>query len=401
MSVAANLNSILADATFPDAELDRRRVLATDLAQEKAALHALAASMLDEPEAVLPRFVELAMAIGGGVSAGLSLHEPGTGAGVFRWRYLHGSLSAFEGASTPRDFSPCGVTLDRRAPVLAVHAERAYSWISDVDIIVPELLLVPLFVGRIEPLGTLWIVSETVGHFHHGHARALAELATFVGIALKMIESERELVAALEEQSLLAQEMNHRVKNLFAVTDGMIRMSTRSAATKEELADNLSGRLHALASAHSLVSRHLHEVGRPPRTSDFRSVLDAVLKPHDGGSRTPSFLELEGPRVKCGDRSINGLALVFHELATNAAKYGALSVAGGTVSIHWETDGDDLLVRWTERGGPQVSTPPASGFGGSLIRNTVTRQFAGSVDYEWREDGLTVTIRMRLERIVT
>ncbi len=398
MFAVPRVNADLANAVYPDGELDRRPVPERDHATDKAAIQDLAARMVDEPEAVLPRFVELAMKIGGGVSAGLSLFEGGPGAGVFRWRHLHGSLAAFESATTPRDFSPCGVVLDRKAPVLTINSERAYNWISDENIVLPEVLLVPLFAG-VQPLGTLWVVSDTPGHFHNGHAQSLADLAAFTGIALRMISAERALSAALEEQSFLAKEMNHRVKNLFAVTDGMIRASARGETTKEAMAEALSGRLHALASAHSLVSRHLNDVGRAPRTSDLRSVLDAVLKPHDRNADGVSPIKIEGPLVRCGDRAINGIALMFHELATNAAKYGALSVPTGNVEVQWEKKGDDLIVTWEEQGGPPVVSPKSNGFGGSLVQNTITRQFRGALERDWREGGLSVKITMPLEQI--
>ncbi len=308
-----------------------------------------------------------------------------------RWR--------FENATTPRDFSPCGVVLDRRAPVLTVHSERAYNWISDENIILPEVLLLPLFAGPREPLGTLWVVSDTSGHFHNGHAQSLADLAAFAGIALRMISTERALSTALEEQSLLAKEMNHRIKNLFAITDGMIRASARGAESKAEMAEALSGRLHALAAAHVLVSRHLHEVGRTPRTSDLRSVLDAVLKPHAQSASGHSAFEIDGPMVRCGDRSINGVALIFHELATNAAKYGALSVPTGNVAVHWEKSGHDLVLRWKEDGGPTVVPPKTVSFGGSLIQSTITRQFGGALEHDWQTNGLSVLITLPLERI--
>ncbi|MBC8103512.1 MAG: GAF domain-containing protein [Cytophagales bacterium] len=388
----------LANSVYPDGELGRRPVPAMDFARDKAAIRELAARMVDEPEAVLPRFVELAMEIGGGVSAGFSLFEGGPGAGVFRWRYLYGSLVAFEHATTPRDFSPCGVVLDRKTPVLTVHSERAYDWISDEHIILPEVLLVPLFAGA-APLGTLWVVSDTSGHFHNGHSQSLRELAAFAGIALRMISAERALSEALEEQSLLAKEMNHRVKNLFAVTDGLIRASARGEETKEEMAKALSGRLHALASAHALVSRHLNDVGRAPRISDVRSILEAVLKPHFRNADDVSPFEIQGPLVRCGDRSINGIALTFHELATNAVKYGALSVPTGNVTVHWEENGDDLIVTWAERGGPAVASPKSSGFGGSLIQNTITRQFQGALERDWQASGLSVKITLPLEHV--
>ena len=186
-------------------ELDQRAPKKTDYLQEKLALQDVAARMADQPEEVLPRFVDLALEMTGGVSAGLSLYEESPPPGVFRWQYLRGRLAPFDGATTPRDFSPCGITLDRNAPVLAQHPERVYGWIADANIVVPEVLLVPLYLGGKVPLGTLWIVSDREGHFDSGHARALTELAAFVGIALRMVRSEHRLNQALEAQERAAE----------------------------------------------------------------------------------------------------------------------------------------------------------------------------------------------------
>ena len=190
---------------FITEELDRRAPKKTDYLQEKLALQDLAARMADQPEEVLPRFVDLALEMTGGVSAGLSLYEENPAPGVFRWQYLRGLLAPFNGATTPRDFSPCGITLDRNAPVLSLHPERVYGWIADANIVVPEVLLVPLYLGGKVPLGTLWIVSDREGHFDSGHARALTELAAFVGIALRMVRSEQRLHQALETQEKVAE----------------------------------------------------------------------------------------------------------------------------------------------------------------------------------------------------
>jgi len=194
----------IADVFITD-ELDRRAPKKTDYLQEKLALQDLAARMVDQPEEVLPRFVDLALEMTDGVSAGLSLYEEEPAPGVFRWQYLRGVLAPFNGATTPRDFSPCGITLDRNAPVLSRHPERVYGWIADANIVVPEVLLVPLYLGGRVPLGTLWIVSAREGHFDSGHARALTELAAFVGIALRMVRSEQRLNTALEAQARAAE----------------------------------------------------------------------------------------------------------------------------------------------------------------------------------------------------
>lgn len=383
---------------FITEELGRRAPRKTDYLQEKLAIQELAASMADRPEEVLPRFVELAMKMAGGVSAGLSLYEEKPAPGVFRWRYLRGILSAFEGATTPRNHSPCGVTLDRNAPVLSAHPERLYDWIAEAEITVPEVLLVPLYLGGGAPIGTLWIVAGEEGHFDSGDARAMTELASFVGIALRMLRNEQRLQHALTEQETLAKEMSHRLKNLFTVADGMIRLSARSTETKEEMAEVLSGRLQALASAHALVRRSFSDVGRTPRASDLRALIEAVVQPHEGaqGRAAPRFA-IEGPPIPCGDHSINGIALVFHELATNAAKYGALKRDGGRVEVSWQCENGTLRLRWAERGGPPIAgAPAAKGFGSRLAEKAIVQQFAGTLDYEWLPSGLVVTITMPL-----
>ena len=136
--------------------------------------------MADQPEEVLPRFVDLAMEMAGGVSAGLSLYEEAPPP-VFRWQYLQGVLSPFNGTTAPRNFSPGGITLDQNAPVLSLHPECAYDWIAAANITVPEVLLAPLYLGGKVPLGR--IVADKEGHFDSGRARVMTELASFVGIA--------------------------------------------------------------------------------------------------------------------------------------------------------------------------------------------------------------------------
>ncbi|MBA3448831.1 MAG: GAF domain-containing protein [Pseudaminobacter sp.] len=204
-------------------ELATRPATMADFLKEKEALQQLAAGMVERPDAVLPEFVALAMEMCDGVSAGLSLFEQGSGAGVFRWQHVVGMLAAFDGATTPRHYSPCGITLDHRGPVLTRHSETLYAWIADAGIVLPEVLLVPLYIGGDAPLGTLWIVSDDEGHFHSGHARIASELATFVGIALHIQQTDQRLRKALDEQETLARETSHRVKNIFALTDSMIR----------------------------------------------------------------------------------------------------------------------------------------------------------------------------------
>ena len=374
---------------FVTEQLAARKPRQPDYLREKEAILRLAASMADRPQEVLPDLVDLGMEIAGGVSAGISLYEPEPAPGVFRWRYLRGLLSRFENATTPRHHSPCGVTLDKRGPVLCQHPERVYSWISEANIVVPEVLLVPLYIGSDDPLGTLWIVADEVGQFDKIHARAVTELAKFVGIALRMVNSERQLRAAVEGHDLLMREMGHRVKNLFAMTTGLIRLSARECDTAQDLASVLSGRVQALASAHALVHPSFTDHAGIPDTPDLAALVRAILRPH-GDERAV----VNGPVVRCTSQATTAMALVLHELATNAAKYGSLSVPGGTVLVSWSTDPDSLILNLVEEGGPAVRPPRADGFGAHLMQTTVVRQFGGDLNYGWLAEGLAVTMRL-------
>jgi two-component sensor histidine kinase len=218
----------------------------------------------------------------------------------------------------------------------------------------------------------------------------MSELASFVGIALRMVQTEQKLHRALEQQETLTREMNHRVKNLFVITDGMIRVSARAASTPAEMSELLSGRLHALSAAHGLVRRSVDDEARQ-EGAELDQLLQTILRPHGTRDR----FEISGPPLRLGDRATNGIALVFHELATNAAKYGALALEAGTVGVSWQRKSGHLILRWQERNGPRIEAPPLKkGFGSTLSQNTVVGQFGGTLDYDWQPDGLSVAIKV-------
>jgi two-component sensor histidine kinase len=387
---------------FITRELDRRVPGNVDSLREKIALQELAAIMAEDPEQVLPKFVTLAMEMAEGISAGLSLYEEHPAPGIFRWQHLVGTLAQFAGATTPRNNSPCGVVLDLDAPVLTAHSELAYDWLAEHNVSLPEVLLVPLHIGSKVPMGTLWIVSDEDEHFHREHVRVMTELASFVAIALRMVRTEQRLQKALDEQSILAREMTHRIKNLFAMTDGMIRFSAKSAATTTEMSAILSGRLHALADAHVLVRRDFSEIGTVTPTSDLKELIQKIASPHSNLThKGASRFSIEGPPIRCGERATNSVALVFHELATNAAKYGSLKLEEGRVAIKWHRESDKLKFEWVERHGPPIEEPArSSGFGGELVRRMV-EQFGGTISHDWQRAGLVVKITFPAHAIET
>ena len=184
---AVEPSAILA-VTITD-QLARRGAAKPDYIRQKLGIQDLA-QQAGGPGQVLPHLVQQALEICTSDSAGISAYE--SEGSVFRWHHVTGALERFDGATTPRDFSPCGVCLDQRAPVLMERPERAYPWISEAGITVPEVLLVPIIVNE-DPFGTLWIVAHDEQHFDAGHAHVMAELAAFAGLALRMIQAEASL----------------------------------------------------------------------------------------------------------------------------------------------------------------------------------------------------------------
>jgi two-component sensor histidine kinase len=365
-------------------ELLRRPPAKPDYLREKQAIQDLAQQMADRPTEIIPRLVALAMEICDGVSAGVSVLDAETNR--FRWLGVQGALAAMQGVTVPRENSPAGVCLDIGGPVLMVQPGRAFGWMQGNALQVSEVLMVPLQSKGAAPLGTLWVIAKEAGHFDSGHARSISDLAAFAAIALRMIQSEERLSQALSIQETLAEEMDHRVKNVFTLAESMVRLSARSAASREELAAKLMGRLHALADAHALVRRRFDQI--PWEGADLSEMLTRILLPHDEGRSV-----IRGPALSVGERATNSLALLFHELATNAAKYGSLSVDQGAVEIEWDADEKDIRLQWREAGGPTIKRPEWQGNGMRLV-NATTQQLGGKIEYDWRPEGLNAHLRL-------
>ncbi|MBV9052871.1 MAG: GAF domain-containing protein [Hyphomicrobiales bacterium] len=368
-------------------ELMRRGGAMPDYLREKKAIEELVERLMDRPSELVPRLVGLALELCQASSAGVSILEGDR----FRWLELRGVLAVFEGETTPRNFSPCGVCLDQNQAVLMERPERVYGWIAGAGISVPEVLLVPLMMKDAAPLGTLWIVAHENQKFDRGHARVMSELADFTGRALRTVLADERLKKAYDAQETLAREMSHRVKNFFGVIEGMIRTSARSSRTKQELVDSLLARVQALAAANALVRRAFSDAAPEEKKVDIGDVLAAVLRPY----HEPV---LSGPSVPLGERAINNIALVFHELATNAAKYGSLTTDTGRVAVNWRLEEGVIALTWTETGGPATTKPARKGFGSALVENTVASH-GGTIAQDWTNTGLVVHLRLPLEAV--
>ena len=205
-----------------------------------------------------------------------------------------------------------------------------------------------------------------------------------------------------EQQALLLKEMDHRVKNLFAIVGGMVTLSARSATTPKELARTVQGRLGALASAHQLIRPRPSANQAAKQETTLGELVRKVLSPYVdlAGMGANARIEIGGPEIAIGAEAATHVALVVHELATNAAKYGALSVPGGRVSISWAVAEGRLALSWQEKGGPVIAAPPVrEGFGSELARRSVNGGLRGDLTFHWNPDGLVVLVSAETEHL--
>lgn len=202
---------------------------------------------------------------------------------------------------------------------------------------------------------------------------------------------------AEEGSELLAGEMSHRVKNLLAIAAGLTNLTSRSAQSVEDMARELTQRLTALGRAHDLVRPLPGEQGRAALLGDLIAVL---LAPYDDSAAFSGRIRVAVPRMGVGFDAATTLAMVVHELATNAVKHGALSSHAGALNITSRSDESDLYIIWAETGGPEVQRPPEMrGYGSKLIDRSVSSRFRGSLDYDWQRTGLVATLKMRKDRL--
>jgi PAS domain S-box-containing protein len=216
----------------------------------------------------------------------------------------------------------------------------------------------------------------------------------FTNIPLGMLPDGRPLTltAAVDvtkrkqdeaRQKLLAREVDHRAKNMLAVLQVMLR-HTR-ADTVADYAEAVQGRVAALARTHTLLAQSRWE------GADLRALIEEEVAPYRKGESRRA--RMDGPVLALGPAAAQSIAMAVHELATNAAKYGALSAPQGRVAVEWRVhDGAELQLLWQESGGPLVTPPTHQGLGTSVIQRSIRDQLTGAVRFDWHEHGLHCAI---------
>ena len=196
-----------------------------------------------------------------------------------------------------------------------------------------------------------------------------------------------------EHDELLSRELSHRIKNIFAVISGLIGLTSRHEPQLKPWARDLQERIAALGRAHEFARPHSDQSRPALGASTLQGLLTEIFRPY------PAFDEerllITGDDAVVDDRGATPIALAFHELATNAAKYGALATPGGRIEVTISTIGPAMRVVWSETGGPPIAGEPTHhGFGSRLADLSVVQQMGGSIQRDWRPEGLQVDMRL-------
>jgi len=276
---------------------------------------------------------------------------------------------------------------DRYAHLVArVHPEDRARQQREMDIAIAQHTDLDSEYRTIRPDGeTRWVLMR-------GRAGYDAEGAPvrMTGVSLDITARKR----ADERQRLLLDELNHRVKNTLATVQAITLQSAREAGAAPFVRALLS-RIAALARAHDLLTEVAWE------GADLREVIARTLAPHEPEGQA-GRIHLSGPPVQLGPNAAVSLTMAFHELETNACKYGALSASTGQVHVTWSADGPHapaaVRIDWTETGGPEVSPPTRRGFGSRLVEIGLAREFGGRAELIFARQGLHCCMRLPLSR---
>ncbi len=193
---------------------------------------------------------------------------------------------------------------------------------------------------------------------------------------------------AEEYHALLAREVDHRAKNALAVVQSIVRLT--SAPTTGAYVKSIEGRIRALSHVHTLLSESRWQ------GASLQNLIRDELAPYD----TQNRITICGADIKLEPAAAQSFALVVHELATNSAKYGALSSIAGKLAVEWTQRTGNIVLKWTERGGPVVSEPSRSGFGVKVIRASVEQQLRGNVFFDWQQEGLCCDLTLPIPESV-
>ncbi len=364
---------------------------------DPARLDALRATGLMDslPEQAFDRVVRLASQVTG-VPVGLFSLVDGRRQFFKAKTGLTGADARIEG--TPLSSSFCQYVVTSDSP-LAVGDARAHPLLSENGAVaglgVIAYLGTPIHAPGGQVIGSLCAIDTSPRDWTEAQLAALRDLAA-------IIETELALRNSMAERALISTELNHRIKNLFTIVSSMVRLSSRHHEDAGGMAADLEARVNALARAHQLIVPGMLADPADRGGSGLEQLLKTLLAPYlaDGQQGRVRF---QGPAVVLGGQAATSLALAFHELATNSAKYGALGKDEARLDLDWHHRDGQLHLHWNELSAPAsapVSSNGASGgFGSQLLELTIEGQLRGRIETNPAAAGLRHAITIPVEAL--
>jgi two-component sensor histidine kinase len=344
-----------------------------------------------EPEPAFDRITALASKIIGAPVALVSLVDSKR-----QFFKSQSGLPAEVGRETPLSHSFCQHVVTTESMLSVTDAPndpvvRDNPAISNLGVM--AYLGVPLKNSDGQVLGSLCVIDFKTRQWSADDVSALLDLGHIVMDEVKLRGEVKRRRAAETQQDFLIAELHHRVKNTLATVQAVIQMSLRAATDLKSFSAGINSRIASLANTHTLLSaQHWGAIS-------FRELLASELAPYDRAGR----VMLDGPDFRMAAQTAVTIGMVFHEMATNASKYGALNGGMGSLDVVWTLDAGDtentIDLRWTESGGPTVTKPGPEGFGSSLLRRLVERQLDGKVERKFEPEGLRMHIQARLPAV--
>lgn len=290
--------------------------------------------------------------------------------GSWRWNAADDTLVCDEGLRDIFGVDATDLQPSRAALQGMMHAKDRAKLIAELRRLSPEANTSQLEFRIRRPNGDIrWCAGAVAASF--GDAGALERLS---GITVDL--TERKM--AEERQMLLAGEVDHRARNVVSVIQSIVRST--QADSIADYVTALEGRIQALSTAHKLLAKSRWE------GADLMRLAVEEFAPYLDTNR--ERISISGADVMLSPAMAQTIALAFHELATNAAKYGSLGSENGRVALSWQIKSERLAIDWSESGGPDVTTPTRQGYGTRVLKAGIERQLQGRVDFDWHRSGL-------------
>lgn len=315
------------------------------------------------------------------------------------FKSIHGLPEPWKSArETPLTHSFCQHVVERSEP-LVINDSTADPLVCD-NLAIPDLsvhayLGIPLRNAEGHVLGSLCAIDTKPRVWTADEQDILDDFAKLVEEQIGLHARVEQLARYDEQRALVQGELAHRIKNIFSVISSLLLVSSRTDTDLDTFVRNVTGRIQALSAANDFI---IDASGAAAQTQGgLSALLNALLSPF---KRHDNQVLLTCEHVVIGNRSGSALALVIHELATNAAKYGALSVVDGYIELRCRQDEERLRITWREVGGPPIhEIPTRKGFGSRMVARTIESQLFGRMEREFAGKGLVVKIDLPLDSL--